>query len=304
MSTLILISGEEELLIERAAHDEAKLSLADEILQFDAPDGIDEYLQESTCSILGNGKRAFILWDATEIPILPENDQDVLIVVSGKKTLVHPSAKRALKFPKLKAYPENNEVLKWIMKEGENHNIDLTRVAGALFVNCGTTLRKLASEIDKLALITPKGNIVSPESVRSILCFSAELSPREIIDAICDGNTQKAIAFLDKLQERNDETGWIVAYMQRHVLQQLRFELLTEQKASDDRTAMILGVHPFILKKMHLTRKGLWTKSSLQRSIDTLCEIDISHKRGSHWARFGLELEIIRLCEESRNVKH
>ena len=218
MSTLILISGEEELLIERAAHDEAKLSLADEILQFDAPDGIDEYLQESTCSILGNGKRAFILWDATEIPILPENDQDVLIVVSGKKTLVHPSAKRALKFPKLKAYPENNEVLKWIMKEGENHNIDLTRVAGALFVNCGTTLRKLASEIDKLALITPKGNVVSPESVRSILCFSAELSPREIIDAICDGNTQKAIAFLDKLQERNDETGWIVAYMQRHVL--------------------------------------------------------------------------------------
>jgi DNA polymerase III delta subunit len=303
MPSLILINGEEEYLIERAVNEEVRSSLADEVLHFYAPSGVEEYLKESSCSIFGIGKRAYVIWDATEVPNLPENNQDLLIVVSGKKALTHPTAKQSLKFSKLKAYPENNEVLKWIMKEGDRHNIDLTRVAGALFVNCGTTLRKLANEIDKLALITPKGKVVAPESVRSILCFSAELSPREIIDAICDGHTARAIAFLDKLQERNDETGWIVAYMQRHVLQQLRFELLAEQKTPDDRAAMILGVHPFVLKKMYLTRRGVWTKKSLQQSIDTLCELDISHKRGSHWARFGLELEIIRLSEESKDVK-
>lgn len=304
MAILILISGEEELLIERAAQDEAQLSLADEVLQFTAPADIDSYLQESQCSLLGDGKRAYILWDATEVPSLPESANDTLIVVSGKKPITHPGAKRALKFPKLKAYPENNEVLNWILKEGERHNIDLKRVAAALFMNVGSSLRKLSTEIDKLALVVSKGSVVSPETARSLLCFSAELTPKEIVDALCDGQTPKALAFLDKLQERADETGWILAYMQRHVLQQLRFELLSERKAPDDRASIILGVHPFVLKRMYVTRKGLWTKQSLQQSIDTLCDLDIAHKRGSPWARFGLELEVIRLCEEAKNVKH
>ena len=303
MSDIILISGEEEFLIERAVYDEISLSLADEVLQFHSPKQIDEYIQESSCSVIGNNKRIYIIWGATEIPILPSNLQDVLVVVSGKKQLNHQSAKRAIRFPKLKTYSENNEVIKWILKEGDRCNIDLTRVAGALFVNCGSSLRKLATEIDKLALVSPKGGIVSPETVRSLLCFSAELSPREIIDAICDGHTAKAIALLDKLQERNDETGWIIAFMQRHVLQQIRFELIAEQKIPDDRATAILDVHPYVLHKMYITRRGLWTKQSLQKSIKVLCDLDIAHKRGSYWARIGLELEIIRLCKESDNVK-
>ena len=303
MSVLVLISGEEELLVERAARDEAQLSLADEVLHFWAPEGVDAYLQESQCSLLGGGRRAFILWGATEVPPLPENAQDTLIVVSGKKQLQHASAQRALKFAKLKSYPENNEVLNWILKEGESRNIDLKRVASALFVNAGSSLRKLDTEIEKLALSVPKGSVVSPEITRSLLCFSADLTPKEIVDALCDGYTSKALAFLDKLQERADETGWIIAFMQRHVLQQLRFELLFEQKIPDDRASIILGVHPFILKRMYMTRRGLWTKQSLQQSIDTFCDLDIAHKRGSPWARHGLELEIVRLCEESKNVR-
>lgn len=290
--------------MERAALDEARLSLVEEVLQFWAPKGIEAYLQESQCSLLGGGKRTYILWDATEVPVLPENQHDTLIVVSGKKQLQHQDAKRALKFSKLKSYPENNEVLSWILKEGELHSIDLKRVAQALFVNVGSSLRKLSTEIDKLALIVPTGTVVSPDIARSLLCFSANLTPKEIIDAICDGQTQRALAFLDKLQERSDETGWILAFMQRHVLQQLRFELLAERNIPSDRAAIILGVHPFILKRMYLTRKGLWTKKSLLESIDILCDLDIAHKRGSSWARIGLEFEIIRLCEEAKgNVK-
>ncbi len=289
--------------MERAAQDEAELSLADEVMNFWAPKGVDAYLQESQLALLGGGKRAYIIWDATEVPSLPENSQDTLIVVSGKKALQHSQAKRALKFQKLKAFPENNEVLSWIIKEGECHNIDLSRVAGALFVNTGNSLRKLATEVDKLALVMPEGGTVTPDIARSLLCFSAELTPKEIVDSLCDGHTAKALAFLDKLQERADETGWIIAYLQRHVIQQLRFELLVEQKTPDDRAAITLGVHPFVLKRMYVTRKGLWTKQSLRQSIDTLCDLDIAHKRGSSWSQVGLELEIIRLSEEAKYVK-
>jgi DNA polymerase III delta subunit len=298
---VILISGEEELLMERAAYEEAQLSLSEETLEFTA-DNIDEYLQESQCSLLGGGKRTYIIWDAKEVPAPPESPHDTLVVVS-KKPISHPGSKRALKFPKLKTFAENNEVLSWILKEGEAHNIDLKRVAGALFMNSGSSLRKLATEIEKLALVVPPGSVVSPEVVRPLLCFSAELTPKEIVDALCDGQTPRALAFFDKLQERADETGWILAFLQRHVLQQLRFELFVERKVPNDRAAITLGVHPFILNRMYVTRKGLWTKQSLLQSIDTLCDLDVAHKRGSPWARIGLELEIVRLCEEAKDVK-
>ncbi len=301
MPNLIIISGEEDFLMERAARDEASLSLSEETLEFNA-DELDGYLVESSSAIIGGHKRSFIVWDAKEIPPLPAVATDTLILV-GKKALQHPQAKRALKFPKLKCFSDNNEVIGFILKEGQRNNIDLSRVAGALFENTGNCLRKLASEIEKLAWALPQGGLVTPDIARSLLCFSAELTPREIIDSICDGQTTKALAYLDKLQELGDETGWTLAYMQRHVLQQLKFELLLERKTPDDRASTALGVHPFIYRRMMITRRGLWTKESLLNSIDALCDYDLAHKRGSATARLGLELEVIRLSEEARDVK-
>ncbi len=301
MPNLIVISGEEEFLMERAARDEASLSLSEEVLEFTS-DELENYKIEAGSAVIGGQKRTFIIWDAKEIPPLPAMDNDTLVIV-GKKPLQHPNAKRALKFPKLKSFSDNNEVIGFILKEGQRHNIDLSRIAGALFVNTGNCLRKLASEIEKLAWAVPQGSVVTPEIARPLLCFSAELTPREIIDSICDGHTTKALAYLDKLQELGDETGWILAYMQRHVLQQLKFELLLERKTPDDRASTTLGVHPFIYRRMLITRRGLWTKPSLLNAVDVLCDLDIAHKRGSATARLGLELEVIRLSEEARDVK-
>lgn len=305
MPNLVLVSGDEEYLVERCALEEAQMSLPREVLQFYGKSGVEEYLAESGVPLLDEGRRSFILWDVNEIPALPNGTHDTLVVVSGKKPIAHSSAKRTLKFPKLKNYSDNNEVLGWILKEGERRNIDLSRVAGALFVNSGSCLRKLASEIEKLALAreSNQSNVVSPDVARSLLCFSADLTPGHVVDAVCEGNTSKALAFYDKLQERADETGWIIAYMQRHVLQQLRLELLSERKVSDDRAAITLGVHPFIYKRMRSTRLGLWTKRSLLSGIDTFSDLDILHKRGSPSAKLGLELEIVRLSEESKDGK-
>jgi len=303
VSTLVLISGEEELLVERAAHEEASSILAEDVLEYHFPSGLDSYLEESRMSLLSGGKRVFVVWGAKEVPPLPESPDDVLVVIT-KKALSDKRSTRSLNFPKLKAYADNNEVIGWILKEGNRLNIDLSRIAAALFVNGGTYLRKLASEIEKLSWAVPSGTVVTPEVARPLMCFSAELTPKEIIDSICDGSTARALAFYDKLQERNDETGWVIAYMQRHVLLQLRFEKLIGSKASHNGAAAVLGIHPFIFKKMFSTRRGLWTQQSLLSSLDTLCDLDIMHKRGDESARFSLELEIIRLSEEARNVRH
>jgi len=301
VASLILINGEEEFLKERAAREEAHASLTSHTAEYTLPKGLNEYLEEVQMTTVDGGTRSFILWDVSEIPYIPTGNDVVIAVSAGKKILSDSRARRVHNFPKLKTFDDNNDVIKWILKEGEALNIDLSRVAGALFVNCGNGLRKISSEIRKLSVITPKGGTVLPEKARLVMCFSAELTPKQIIDAICEGQTIRALAFHDKLQENGDETGWILAYMQRHVVQQIRLQTLVDGKVPD--VAERLGIHPFLYKKMVLPRLGLWASASLMSSLNTLCDLDIMHKRGNTLARYGLESEIVRLSEEAQNGK-
>lgn len=302
LSVLNIITGEEELLKERAAVSDAKAALCDQLFTYRFPGGLEAYLEESQNFPLVGGTRAFIVFDAKEVPLLPVGDSDLLIVVASKKLEDHRS-RRTINFPKLKTFDDNNEVLRWILKEGEAKGIDLQRVASALFLNCGIGLRKLSSEIEKLAVITPPGGIVTPDVARSVLCFCADLSPRNVIDAICDGHTARALAYMDRLQDAGDETGWIIAYMQRHVLQQMKMEVMSEKRASQGEIAAAVGLHPFIVKKLMERQLGLWTIPSLRQSLQILCELDIENKHGNPCAKHGLETEIIRMSEEARNVK-
>jgi DNA polymerase III delta subunit len=302
LATLILITGEEEFLKERAALEEGRSSLCSSHFVYRLPSDTQEYLMESQSVPIFGGSRSFVTLDADEVPPLPVGEDDVLIVCSSGKKLEDTRAKRVLNFPRLKSFDDKNEVIAWILKEGKSRNLDLNRVAVALFLNCGIGLRKLDSEIEKLSVVTRSG-VVSPEDAKSVMCFCADLTPRYIIDAICDGHTARALAFYDRLQEKGDETGWIIAYMQRHVLQQLQMETLFESGVHPSEIASSLGVHPFILKKMMDRRLGLWARSSLIDGLSTLCDLDVAQKRGNTCARFGLETEIIRMSEEARNVK-
>ncbi|MFA5202955.1 MAG: hypothetical protein WC708_00880 [Lentisphaeria bacterium] len=300
MAKLTLISGEEEFLVERAAFQEAASSLAKTVYQFKLPSQLSNYLQESSTIPKDNLSRVFILWGADDVPLLSSFDDDVIVV--SKKKLSHASCRKSYDFPKLKSFDDKNEYLGWIIKEGENFNIDLARVAVGLFVNSRKSLRKIFSEIRKISVLVPSG-VVTPEDVKAVLCFSAELTPKEVLDAVCEGRPVKAFAFLDKLQENNDETGWVIAFLQRHIIQMLLIERLRSSGLSGQEIAEKIGVHPFVYRKMVEPKVGLWSQDSLLKSLDTLCNADLLHKVGNSSAGLMLEAEIVRLSEEALNDK-
>jgi DNA polymerase III delta subunit len=306
VSNLVIVTGEEEFLVERAAREEAALHVPDEIIEYELPDQLEQYLEDSQIVPIISGRRAYIV-KSDKVPDLPIYKDDILIVIGGKKPIVDPRAKRVLSFPKLKTYDDNNEVLRWILKEGENRNVDLERVAVGLFLNSGNCLRKLASEIEKLVVLTPSGYQVTLDVARSVMCFSAELTPKSVIDAICEGHTVKALTFYDRLQEQHDETGWILAYLQRHVAQQMRSDLLLTSGVSPNRAAEVIGIHPYVYLKTFNQRRDLWPVEMLKKSLGSLCDLDTLHKQGVD-VRCGLEIEIITLSEtagknDNSNVK-
>ena len=293
---LTLVSGDEDFLVERAVLEEARSSLGD-VHHFHMPGGMASYRELLLPSVELTSRLCLVLWGADSVPDPLASDPAITIVVSKKK-LSHPLARRSLHFPKLKAFLDRNDVLGWIIQEGERLNIGLSRVAEGLFVNCGNSLRKIASEIEKLSVIVPRGGEATPDDARSVLCFSAEITPRDVVDSMCDGQTCRAIALYDKLQER-DETGWILAYVYRHALSQFRANLLLGGGMPPDGAASIIGVHPFVFRKVWVPRSSLWSEDSLRESVSALSAFDVLHKRGKDVACL-LEFEIVRLSEEAR----
>ena len=300
MNTLIIVNGDDDFLKERVALDEAAMALASSIQHFRLPQEADSYAEFLDVTPLDGAGLAIVIWNASEIPELLADGTTIVVAAKGK-VLNNEKAKRTLDAKKPKSYDGGIEYVRWILKEGERLNIDLRRVASALFVNCGTDLRKICSEIGKLRVIVDPGGVADPSVARSVMCFSAKLTPKYVIDAICDGHPAKAIVFYDKLQDGGCETGWIVSYMQRHVIQQLRAELLLLSGLSMEQVAVALGLHLSFFRSAIMSRRGLWSISSLFESFETLCDIEVLHKRGVDVSRWGLESEIIRLSEEAKH---
>lgn len=298
MGTLVLINGDDEFLKECAADDEVSVSLMERKRVFKFPEQIPEYEDYVDICSIGSQQEAVVVLNASDVPRI-NKDAFIIVVSSSGKTLSSKEAKRVIEVKKPKPYNDGAEYVRWILKEGEKLNIDLSRVASALFVNSGMDLRKIRSEIRKLKILSDSGDAMDPAVARDVMCFSAELTPKHVIDAICDGHPTKAIAFYDKLQERGDETGWIIAYMQRHVLQCLRAKVMQHAGRSFEEISASLGIQLSFFRNLVIPRLNLWSISSLQKSLDTLCKLDILHKRGVDVSRWGLEPEIIRLSEEA-----
>lgn len=298
LATLIIINGEEEFLKERAAFSEVQNSLVNSVNVYQG--NTSEYLEDISLNVFGGEIRAFIIFNCKDIPDIPSNDDILVCVSEKKKKLEHPRANKILNFPELKTFGNNNEVIQWIIDEGDNLNMNLRRVASALFVNSGKSLRKLSSEIRKLSVLVPEGQ-VTPEVAKSVMCFTASVTPKDVVDSICDGNTVRAIAFYDKLQEKADETGWIIAFLQRLLIQQLRMEFFLNDDIDESSIADKLGIHKFHFKKLKESRHKIWSIGFLKRSLNTLCELDLFHKKGDIAAKPLLELEIIKLSEEAKH---
>lgn len=298
MGTLVIVNGDDDFLKERVADDEAAMSLAKRFLHFKFPEMKKEYADMLDAIPIDGTGGTIVVWGATEVPDIVDECTTIVVAAKGK-TLSSNRAKRVLDARKPKPYDDGADFVRWILKEGERLNIDLRRIASALFVNCGTDLRKTCSEIAKIKVLVGSGE-ADPSMARRVMCFSAELTPRNVIDAVCEGHPAKAIAFYDRLQEEGCETGWVIAYMQRHAITYLRARMLMDARCSVEQVASALGFHPTYFKNAIMPRLGLWEAISLRQSLDTLCELDLLHKRGIDVSRWGLETEIIRLSEEAR----
>lgn len=265
MPVLFIINGDNEFLKERKAREVSESFLPFETFEFRMPDDEMKYNFFSQSPAFSSRRRSFIIWDAVSVPRISDYDDALIVVSDTDHKLSDEKAQTTVSIPNFR---KDSDFIDWILEEGERRKIDLNRVAGALFVNNGICLRKIASEIEKLSVIVDSNSTVSPEEAKSVMCMTSSPSPSLIVDLVLNGKMNSIPSVLDVMDENN---AYVISVL-IHDLQRL---------LSKD----LLKTHTETVKK----------------SIRTFCELDKRHRTGDSFVRIALEIELLKLAEEFSN---
>lgn len=244
-----------------------------------------------TPDVFDQKRRLFIIEDYQ--PDIPDIESDTIVIIKSKVSKL-PSHYKKISVESINV-KKQQDIQKWIHQYGKKFNIDLSKVSSALFVNHGSALRKLAIEIEKIFYLHGPG-VITPDDIRPLIYLSNEVTPKNIIEAVDEGNTRKALAYYDFLQGKIDETGWIIAYFHRHSIQCAVLSKYSEAM-TDDAISDFFKIPRFFIASAKF-RSTCRTYDSWKSCSDLMSRLDVLHKSGHPSAPFLLEKEIIRLSEE------
>ena len=193
--------------------------------------------------------------------------------------------------------------LKFIIEEGRRYNIDMNDFAAALFVAAGNCAHKISTEIEKLHWVCDDAHPVTASDFKSIVSFSAAESPRRIIEAICEGRLNKAIAWYDHLQKEEAETGWILAYLEKFFDQCTKLKEITLNNSDVTSFLTQNEIPRYRYENEHKVVVHRLSLDKLRSSHDIFTKLYGFHKTGRLHSHQYVSLALMRFFEEQEHVR-
>ncbi len=211
--------------------------------------------------------------------------------------------KLAKKLPKIGTYisiepPKRSELPKRLAQyAADAHGKKLSKGAAELLVEISSDeLARLYGEIDKLAIYADKEKTITEDHIEALIGHNRVFGAFEVIDAIADGHSGKAVAELRNMfaQDRSAEYTVVGAFAY-HLRQ------LFGAKAGLDK-----GMRPFDICK----QVGIWHRKEqllaqarrmkldqIAACLEQLGQVDHAIKTGRTNARVAMEQFVLRLAE-------
>lgn len=213
-----------------------------------------------------------------------ENPQPTTVLVMAykyktldkRKKLIKLLTKNALVFESKKLY--ENQVADWIKRvlSGKQYTID-PKAAAMLLEFLGNDLGKISNELDKLAIILPKGSTITPKVIEDNIGISKDYNIFELRKAIGERNQLKAYKIADYFSNNPKDnplvmtTGLIFGFFS----QLLQYHGLKDKTPAN--AAKILKVSPFFLKDYDLALKN-YPMRKVSEIVGALRDIDVKSK--------------------------
>jgi len=222
----------------------------------------------------------------------------VLVLVDDSRISGHNSLLRKLSpLAKMKTFPllRGRGLTAWIQQRVSEEGGSITSEAvGLLAELIGGNLWAMNNEIQKLLLYT-QGRTIAEEDVRQLVSYAQEANIFVLVDAVVEGQVQKAQLTLYRLYQEGDSPTHILAMITRQfrLIAQAR-ELgsgLSRQQIQDK-----LGLTANYALDKTLSQAKLYDFEHIKRAYDKLLETDLAIKTGKYSDQLALELLVAELA--------
>ena len=188
-----------------------------------------------------------------------------------------------------------SRVRPWIEAIAADQGVELDRRAiDFLMQNVGADLSAIAREIEKAA-IHAGGKTVQMENLAAVISSVKEQPLFNLMDAITQKNKVESFYLLKQMLDQGESPLAILAVMGRQIRQVALAKELMARKAGEGELASVLGVAPFVAKKM-AEQAGRFSNKSLRDGMLAISQIDLELKDGRSNDRVILEKLVLALC--------
>lgn len=234
------------------------------------------------------------------LPNLPPSAE--LIFIESKKLAANNAvlklADKHKKTMQVKVFnpPTTDALPDWIIDhvEKKGGTIDFSAANDlALFV--GADLSALDNETEKLMLYRG-AETIRREDVRALVASTQETSIFELVDALGQRKTTRALELLHEQLRHNANEFYLLTMIERQYRLMLQVSDLAARGMAIDAIQKQLGMHPFVARKMSEQARN-YSVEQLEEILRKLLELDVSLKTSRLEPTAALDLLVVQLTQ-------
>ena len=188
---------------------------------------------------------------------------------------------------------EQRNVKYWIKDEFLSRNKIPTDQVVQLLSQIGSTdLRRLSSEIEKIALYADGTKKVDMDHVKDIISLSAEAEVFDLIEKVVVGDVDSSLDLLAAILDEDDEIGKIFYLLEQQITLLLKGKEYYDKGVPDKEIAGYLKISPGRVYYLKAQLRSV-SLDKLKRMLELLAASDLRRKQGLEGNRLILERFIV-----------
>lgn len=164
----------------------------------------------------------------------------------------------------------------------------------SLIMNAGTSLERLASEIEKISLFMGNQSEITPEIIERLVARNLEQNVFKLIEEIVNLKLRVALSIFYDLIRQREEPIKILMLIARQFRIILQVKNFGNKGYSQQHMATQLKIHPYVVK-LAVEQGTRFDEKRLNSILSQLADLDYAMKTGKVEKVMGLELFLLRL---------
>lgn len=176
---------------------------------------------------------------------------------------------------------KGRDLSRWLQQEAASQGKELPAAAAEyLRFSCGEDAATLSKEIEKAALyLGPQPKKITVEVFEKLGSRTNERALFDLVDATAERRGNDVLELVNELLAQGKSPVLLVAVVSRHFLQMLEAYWLLEEGLAPGELAGMLGVHPYVAKKL-MKQLRSYRLAEIEKVLAGLLELDVSIKQG------------------------